>query len=103
MSFCSPLWLISASAVPALKVKTAKVVADNAMSRILPLLRDDECIFLSSNDLRLYGWLRTTIEVWHSAASFEIRGPAAYTGNVARGAGCGISKTCGAGSVPSTV
>src|SRR6266487_6780014 len=44
MSFCSPLWLI-ASALPALKARTAKVAADNAISRVLPLLQGNDCIF----------------------------------------------------------
>jgi hypothetical protein len=37
MFFCSPLWLISASAA-ALKASTAEVVMDNAMTRVSPLL-----------------------------------------------------------------
>src|SRR5580692_371478 len=50
MFFCSPLWLISASALT-LKARTAAVVADNAMRRVLPLLEDDEYIFLPPQEL----------------------------------------------------
>src|SRR6266571_6201472 len=45
MSFCSPLCFISAASALALKARTAKVAADNAISRVLPLLRSKDCIF----------------------------------------------------------